>query len=74
MLILLLNLFTIFNKVVIAFLLWFKKNNSLPNKLLALIVFFPAVTVLSNLLLYLEDYRFDFLVFLNQITAHITPP
>lgn len=70
MLVSVLSIFTIANKVIISLLLFFRKNNSLPNKILAFVVFLPALVVLSNYLLYLKDYRFGFLMFINQIGVH----
>jgi AraC-like DNA-binding protein len=46
------NILTIINLVLLSSMLFFRKNNSSPNKLLALIIFIPATSFAVNYLLY----------------------
>jgi hypothetical protein len=52
-LIVLLNALTIINKVLFFLLFWFKKNNSVANKLLAWLILLPAIATIVNLSWYL---------------------
>lgn len=59
------NVFTIVNQTVVFFLLWFRKNSALTNKLFACIVFIPAFPFLSNLATYhklVAFYPFTFIL------------
>lgn len=48
-----LHVFTIVNKVLLFFLFFFRKNNSLANRLLALLILLPVFPILSNYIFYI---------------------
>ena len=70
--IVILHVFTIANKCLLFPLFWFKRNNSVANRLLALLILLPAVPVLSNYFIHtgkLHDYPhiiFIYQIFINQ--------
>ena len=62
----LLNIFTIINLTLLGAILFFKKDGSLANKILALIIFIPATAFASNYFLYLGLMnQYPFLNFIN---------
>jgi AraC-like DNA-binding protein len=69
------NGFTIFNLVVLFVILFFRKENSLANKLLALIVINPGLNFINNIFI-LSDwiFQFPFVYFFFQGTAVFYAP
>ncbi len=65
-----LNLITFLNLFVVFCILFFKKNNALPNKILALLLINPGINFLSNVFV-LNGYlpTFPYLYFFAQITC-----
>lgn len=49
-----LHIFAIFNQIVMALILWLRKNNTLANKILGLIIIIPVFPFINNLLVYLD--------------------
>jgi len=70
-----LNSLITFNLFIIAILLFFRKNNALPNKILALIFLIPGLNFANNILILLETiYVFPFSYFIVQGTAVLFAP
>ncbi len=69
------NGFTIFNLVVLFTILFFRKDNSLANKLLALVVINPGLNFINNIFI-LSDliFQFPFVYFFFQGTAVLYAP
>lgn len=70
-----LNLFTTFNLFVFFSLLFFRRENSLPNKVLALLLINPAINFISNVIVlsgYL--YQFPYFYFFAQMTCYLFAP
>lgn len=72
---LILNVITLANLILLFSLLYFRKENSLPNKILALILINPGVNFLSNLTVLSEHfYEFPYFYFFAQCTAFLFAP
>lgn len=69
------NILIAFNLLVLAALLFFRKSNALPNKVLAWVIFIPALNFANNILI-LTDliYHFPYAYFIVQATAILYPP
>ena len=69
------NIFSSILLVFLFFLLFFRKNNSLPNKILAFVFLLPAINFIVNILILtsLVDYV-PWMFFLFQITASLFGP
>ena len=71
----LVNIFAILNILVLSIFLLGKKNNPLPNKILAIILIIPGLNFLSNInLLSNEVFNIPFFFFLVQGTAALFGP
>ncbi len=58
-----------------ALILWIRKNNTLANKIIGLIIFIPVVAFTSNLLIYLEIiYPVFILIYLNVAVGLLFGP
>ncbi len=70
-----LNIITLANLLLLFSLLYFRKNNSLPNKVLALILINPGINFLSNIVV-LSGYfhAFPWFYFFAQITCFLFAP
>ena len=72
---LLINIFAVVNILVLAALLFIRKNNPLPNKILASILIVPGLNFANNInLLSAEVYQFPILYFIVQGTAALFGP
>jgi AraC-like DNA-binding protein len=70
----LVNIFITLNLVIMFFVLFFRKNNSFPNRMLGIILLLPAVSFFGNFYLYSEDlYRFPGFIYINQATSLLGP-
>lgn len=70
-----LHVFTIVNKCLLFPLFWFKKNNSVANRLLALLILLPAVPVFSNFVIYTGKLQsFPHLLYIYQILINLFGP
>jgi len=70
-----LNILVTSNILLLASLLLFRKNNVLPNKILAFIFLIPGLNFANNLLILFEYvYRFPYFYFLVQGTAVLFAP
>ncbi len=66
----LVNIFTTLNLVIMFFVLFFRRNNSFPNRLLGIILLLPAVSFFGNFYLNGQDlYRFPGFIYINQATS-----
>lgn len=72
---LILNIITLANLVLLFCLLYFRKNNSFPNKILALILINPGINFLSNIVV-LSGYfpSFPYFYFFAQTTCFLFAP
>ncbi|WP_316810450.1 AraC family transcriptional regulator [Pedobacter heparinus] len=72
---LILNIITLANLLLLFSLLYFRKDNSLPNKILALILINPGINFLSNIVV-LSGYfpSFPYFYFFAQITCFLFAP
>lgn len=72
---LILNIITLANLVLLFSLLYFRKDNSLPNKILALILINPGINFLSNIVV-LSGYfsSFPYFYFFAQTTCFLFAP
>lgn len=52
-----LHIFAIFNQLLMALILWLRKNNTLANKILGLIILIPVFAFVNNLLVYLGEIQ-----------------
>jgi AraC-like DNA-binding protein len=70
-----LHAFTIINKCLLFLLLWFKRNSSLSNKLLALLILLPVVPIFTDFLMYTGKLRsFPYMIFVYQIIFNLFGP
>lgn len=70
-----LQIFTIANKCLLFPLFWFKKNNSLANKLLALLILLPGVPVVFSYIMYTGNLpAFPPCIFIYQIIVNLFGP
>jgi AraC-like DNA-binding protein len=70
-----LNLVTAINLLVFFCLLFFRKNNALPNKILALILVDPAINFISNINVLSGDlHNYTFAFFIAQVTGCLFAP
>lgn len=70
-----LNLITFVNLLVLFLILFFRKQNTLPNKILALILIVPGINFLSNTVILAGHFiDFPYLFFASQITAFAFAP
>lgn len=70
----LVNIFTTINLVIMFFVLFFRRNNTLLNRLLGIILLLPAVSFFGNFYLFSEDlYRFPGFIYINQATSILGP-
>jgi len=69
------NIFTIVNLTVLASLLFFRKHNSVTNRILAVIIFLPSINFLNNIFI-LQRWiiLFPHILFISQISAQIYIP
>lgn len=72
---LILNIITLANLILLFSLLYFRKDNSLPNKILALILINPGINFLSNIVV-LSGYfpAFPYFYFFAQTTCFLFAP
>lgn len=72
---LILNIITLANLILLFSLLYFRKDNSLPNKILALILINPGINFLSNIVV-LSGYfpTFPYFYFFAQTTCFLFAP
>jgi AraC-like DNA-binding protein len=71
----LLNGIVVFNIFVLAILLLFRKNNTLPNKVLAFIFIIPGLNFINNILILNGNvYQYPFFYFVVQATAVLFAP
>ena len=69
------NIITTINMVVMFAILFFRRNNSLPNKILALILLLPGIAYINNFLILSNSiHQFPSIVFITQISALIVAP
>lgn len=69
------NIFTIVNLSVLASLLFFRKKNSITNRILAAIIFLPAINLINNIfILNMWVLTFPHIFFISYITAQIYAP
>ena len=72
---LILNIITLANLVLLFCLLYFRKNNSVPNKVLALILINPGINFLSNIVVLSGYFKvFPWLYFFAQGTCFLFAP
>lgn len=70
-----LNTITIINIFLLSGVLFFRKNNVLPNKILALIVLNPTLNFIGNVFILLElNHHVPYLIFFTQCTAYLFAP
>ncbi len=70
-----LNLITFVNLFVLFLILFFRKQNTFPNKILALILIIPGINFLSNTVILAGHFTdFPYLFFTAQITAFAFAP
>ncbi|NOZ46971.1 MAG: hypothetical protein GXO79_09345 [Chlorobi bacterium] len=69
------NLATILNLIILFIILFFRKNNTLPNKILAFILLIPAFNFLSNYFILSHNIvRFPLIIFINQTLVFFLAP
>jgi len=72
---LILNIITLANLILLFSLLYFRKDNSLPNKILALILINPGINFLSNIIVLSGYfYAFPYFYFFAQATCFLFAP
>lgn len=72
---LILNIITLSNLILLFSLLYFRKENSLPNKILALILINPGINFLSNIIVLSGHfYAFPYFYFFAQATCFLFAP
>ena len=71
----LVNIFTTLNLVVMFLILFFRKNNTYPNRILAFILLLPGVSFFGNFFFYANDLmRFPGFIYVNQISSLLCVP
>ena len=71
----LVNIITALNLVILFSILFFRKENTLPNKILAFILLLPTVSFINNYLILSKHADiFPSIVFVSQIAAFLGPP
>lgn len=72
---LILNIITLANLILLFSLLYFRKESSLPNKILALILINPGINFLSNIIVLSGYfYAFPYFYFFAQVTCFLFAP
>jgi len=70
-----LHVFTIINKCLLFLLFWFKRNSSVANRLLALLVLLPAVPVLFDYFIYIDTLPdYPYVIFIYQVVINVFGP
>ncbi len=71
----LINIITAMNLIIMFIVLYFRKQNTLPNKILAIILLLPAISFINNYLILSEKiYSFPSIIFICEIGVIIGAP